>query len=245
MAEIDLATKTLQLAIKSDTESILDGLAVYHIPNSGPGSEYVIEGNKINGFLGEVPADLLITGDALASQLGLTAGTAFNSDAGWLKVLYMGKVLFVAKRPFRYNLSWDRINAVDGVYGNRTIDIGSNTYRVRLMKGGENDTGSAKEGAYGRNEWNTIMYSLISCARVGHLGAKVGQLWNSYTNDQLGIGGESNPDGSYTWCQETDPNDSSQRVCRGSSSVSGFVSYSSYAVGSVFGWRPVLELVQN
>ena len=43
------------------------------------------------GFFGEVPASELITGDALASQVGISGGTSQNSTAGWLKFAYKGK----------------------------------------------------------------------------------------------------------------------------------------------------------
>ena len=241
-------------AEKAIKKLIEETAGVYHVPDSGPGPQYVIEGNRINGFFGEVSANQLISGDDLASEIGLTAGTAFNSDAGWLKVVYREKVLFVAKKPFRYELSWEDIYDVGAigelaepyngtVAQDAEVTINGDTYRVRLLKGGEDDTEADKEGAYGRNEWNTIMYSLVSCADDGHLGAMIGQLWASYSNDDVGIGGESGPDGKAIWCQETDPDDSSRRVRRGFARVSDWITSSSDSSRTSRGWRPVLQLI--
>lgn len=241
-------------AERSLAQKIEDALGAYHVPDSGPGPEYVVAGDRINGFFGEVSANDLIDGDSLASDLGLTAGTGFNSDAGWLKVIYQKAVLFVAKRPFRYDLSWEDIYNVGAVGPlaeapngsvdqDAEIEIDGNTYKIRLLKGGEDDTEDDKEGAYGQNEWNTIMYSLIACREDGHLGAKVGQLWANYSNDDLGIGGQSDPDGRRCWCQETDPNDSDRRVYRGAFHVSDFDTVSATSSNALYGWRPVLQLI--
>jgi len=202
----------------------------------------------------EVSANQLISGDDLASEIGLTAGTAFNSDAGWIKYEFNGKTCYMAKRPFRHDLSWEDIYNVGAVgelaeAPNGTVDqdaevnIDGKTYRVRLLRGGAEDTEADKEGAFGENEWNTIMYAIVACADDGHLGVKAGNWWASYSNDDVGIGGESNPDGRRSWCQETDPNDSSRRVVRGAGRVSGWSTSSSDYSHTNNGWRPVIELI--
>jgi hypothetical protein len=71
--------------------------------------EPLLAGTYEHGYYGEVPAGEFITGDQLATQVGLTAGTAFNSDADWLKFSLDNRTLYVAKKPFRYNLSWVRL----------------------------------------------------------------------------------------------------------------------------------------
>ena len=45
------------------------------------------------GFFGEVPASEFITGDALASECGISQGLSQNSTAGWLKFAYKGEIL--------------------------------------------------------------------------------------------------------------------------------------------------------
>ena len=79
----------------------------------GPGSLTYDDTTK-TGYYGHTTAAELITGDALASQIGLTAGISQYSDAGWEKFFVgadadcnpdnIDKVLYIAKKTFRYNL---------------------------------------------------------------------------------------------------------------------------------------------
>ena len=100
-----------------------------------PGPKALRGGNLQAGFFGEVPVSEFITGDELARRIGLTAGVSQFSNEPWLKFSYLGKVEFVAKKSFRHSISWDDINAVGAVFGNKTININGKTYKVRLMKG--------------------------------------------------------------------------------------------------------------
>ena len=102
-----------------------------------PGSPYLISGTMQEGFFGEVPASELITGDALASECGISQGTSQFSSEGWLKFAYQGKIQFVAKKPIRHSISWDAINTANCVYGDsgdKTVVIGGKTYKVTLMR---------------------------------------------------------------------------------------------------------------
>lgn len=135
-----------------------------------PGSKVVIAGNSDYGFFGEVTAAELISGDALAALLGLTAGAGQNSNAGWLKVVDNGKMLLIAKQALRYNVSWNNINAVKAVFG-RKVTIGGVNYIVRL---------------FSSTEWDRFMYPL-------HV--DFGQ-WAQYTNADLNVG---TGNGRYSW----------------------------------------------
>ena len=102
-----------------------------------PGSAKLIAGDGEEGFFGEVPASELITGDALASECGISQGTSINSTAGWLKFAYKGEIQFVAKKPIRCSISWKAINTAKCVYGDsgdKTVVIGGKTYKVTLMR---------------------------------------------------------------------------------------------------------------
>src|SRR5690554_5978523 len=79
--------------------------------NVGPGPQELIAGNPGAGFYGEVPVSELITGDLLASTIGLTEGTVLHSNEPWLKFALDGKTLYVAKKPFRHSIPWDQIHA--------------------------------------------------------------------------------------------------------------------------------------
>lgn len=135
-----------------------------------PGSKVVIAGNSDYGFFGEVTAEELISGDALAALLGLTAGVSQNSNAGWLKAIDNGKMLLIAKQSLRHTISWNDINAVKAVFG-RKVTIGGVNYIVRL---------------FSSTEWDRFMYPL-------HV--QFGQ-WAQYTDANLNV---NTGNGRATW----------------------------------------------
>lgn len=126
------------------------------------GNKTVIAGDSNYGFYGEVSAEDFISGDDLASLIGLTAGISQNSDAGWLKVIDGSKMLLIAKKTFRHTISWNDINAVNAVFGT-IVTIGGVKYIVRLFSSAE---------------WDRFMYPL-------HV--DFGQ-WAQYTNADLNVG---------------------------------------------------------
>ena len=182
------------------------------------GSNTIVAGDSNYGFYGEVSSEDFISGDDLASLIGLTAGTSQNSDAGWLKVVDNSKMLLIAKKSFRYTVSWNNINAVDAVFG-RIITLNGVKYILRLLS---------------TTEWDKFMYPL----HAEH--PNNAPVWAEYTDADLLVH-YSYGNGSYTW---TSTRSSSARVLRGSSGVSysynDAPSYSSSSSGG-YGWRPVLE----
>lgn len=101
-------------------------------------------GDHWRGFYGEVTAQELISGDALAAMLGLTAGNARNSEEGWLKFAHRGNRLFIAKKTFRGAISWNNIDAVGAAFGKK-VRIGNAIYLCRLMS---------------TTEWNDLIYPI-------------------------------------------------------------------------------------
>jgi hypothetical protein len=147
--------------------------------------EPLVAGTYEQGYYGEVSSVDFINGDALATQIGLTTGTAFNSDAGWLKFSLDYKTLYVSKRPFRYSVSWDQINAVGAVFGTTQVTINGKTYKVRLLKGrGDNLINAAVKGydvpATHGSEWNRLMYHVA--------GAPLGNASNSLASEGITLG---------------------------------------------------------
>ncbi len=202
-------------------------------------------------FQGEVPVNELISGDALASLVGLSAGTSQFSGEPWLHFVdpIDGKTKYIAKKPFRHSLSWDQINAVDCVYG-KEVTIQGKQYICRLIRGANSDpyvgsSGYDTEGTWG-SEWNRLMYPI--CALTGNAtydvfnpdGPQPGT-WANYdqTNDLYLL----THDGRYSWCQETHSGNTNQRVYRGFNGVSRVNPVSSSVASSGYGWRPCLELV--
>lgn len=210
-----------------------------------PGETTPVAGDSDYGFFGEVHPDDLINGEYLALKLGLTAGTIQHTDTPWLKFALDGKTLFVAKKALRNNLSWNHINAVDAVYGDKEIEIKGHKYKVRLMKTGLVDPMPNTSTACKESEWNKLMLPIHieakdeSWAYPNNVEDEVPYWGIDYTDEDL-LTHNSFGNGSYSWCQETY---SSSRMGRGSNGVS-YAGYNSpgHAYISV-GWRPVLELV--
>lgn len=178
-----------------------------------------------------------------------------HSNEPWLHFILDGVELYVAKKPYRYNLSWDHIDAVGAVYGSKTVVINDKTYKVRLLKSVANGNmyaggvGYDPVGAYG-SEWNRLFYPIHSGNHtepknptpVSGEGIHFGTL-AQYTDADLVIQ-RSVGNGRGNWCQETSSSDSTKRVIRGNIGVSRLDWNTTSAVYSNYGWRPVLELVE-
>ena len=86
--------------------------------SDAPGSKYLLAGQRdAFGYFGIVPSADFISGDALASALGITAGSSINSDTPWLKLIKKGKVLFHPLEPLRHSIPWNAIYEAGAVYG--------------------------------------------------------------------------------------------------------------------------------
>jgi hypothetical protein len=200
-------------------------------------------------WYGEVSAEKLIDGIELAKLIGLTAGTAQHSNAGWLHVGLDRTELLIAKRPLRHSVSWDHLNAVNAVYGNRTVEINGQQYKVRLPKGANSDPASTVTGydaphSHG-SEWNRIFYRLTNDVYLEAQNTKASETpfthLAQYSEADLILDYRvPEPNGSYSWCQETA---GVYRVIRGYRGVSHFTRVTPSGVISQLGWRPVLEKV--
>lgn len=213
--------------------------------------------NAIDGveFFGEVATSEFITGDALASKIGLTSGVSQYSNEPWLHFVLDGKTLYVAKKTYRHSVTWDQINTAGAVFGTKTVEINGRTYKVRLLKSvanGDSYTGSQTYDpiqAYG-SEWNRLFYPIHSGKHttssnpspVSGEGIRFGTL-AQYTDADLVVHNAVG-NGSYSWCQETPSTSTGSRVIRGFNGVSYLSRSTASDVYSNRGWRPVLELVE-
>lgn len=211
---------------------------------SGSGEGELIAGTLEHGYYGEVSASEFINGNDLAVQVGLTAGGAFNSDAGWLKFSLDYKTLYVAKKPFRYSISWNQLNSVGIVSGTTTVTINGKLYKVRLLKGrgdGLNTTIS-----YGNDtlpthnsEWNRLMYHVAASINGTNISSEgiVSGDWAQFSNADLGLNGLS------SLCQEVITGNTNI-VARGSQGAGIIEQINRTSVYTFVGWRPCLELVE-
>ena len=240
----------------------------------GPGAQEMVAYDPVTdtGYYGEVAVADLFTGDALAAAIGLSAGTSQHSTSGWLKfyvganascyrpedapVAGQGYVVFIAKRPYRNNLSWDSIYQTGAVYGVNnnglyptgtpqnqltTVTTGGNTFKVQLMTGAEDDptswTGTTPtdpvEGE--TSYWNELMYRV----HVDVPARLNGVNWDSLTDSDIAV---ALGDGRASWMQETRADSTSLRVNRGLLSLLRFDANGSSVTNTPYGWRPMLVI---
>lgn len=227
-----------------------------------PGPKNLISGTMQEGFFGEVSSGELITGDSLASQVGISQGTSQHSTAGWLKFAYKGKIQFIAKKPIRNSISWDAINTAKCVYGDsgdKQIIVDGKIYKVRLMRAldpsiNPKAAASAYSGTVNHgSEWNRLMCQIHEQALnkswdyPDNVESDIGILEHSLGNGTNGMYNDvdlvvKSGDGSYSWCQEMGTT-TSHRLLRGLGGVSASNNRTSSTATSGYGWRPVLELV--
>lgn len=181
------------------------------LPNDLPGPQTLSGGDITGGYFGEVSAANFITGNDLCEMLGLTAGVAQNSDAGWLKYASDNQILYVAKKTFRHTIAWNDINAVGAAFGNSVVAIGNHIFAYRLLSSAE---------------WNKLIYPV-------HV--DFGQ-WAQFTNADLLVH-SSFGNGSYSW---TSTPQSSNRITRGYTGVTHPDNYNPSSAYADLGFRPVL-----
>lgn len=221
---------------------------------TGPGAKALIAGDAEKGYFGEVSSAELITGEALAAAVGLTAGTVQNSTTSWLKFMHGKRTLFVPKLTIRQGVSWDKLYSAGVVYGvegpgqyigsdnipvnqNKILVIGGNAYIVRLLRGGDTNPASKIGG-----EVDDLLFRLWEHDPSG-------SFWTQQTAAAIGFSGN----GQYSWVQESPgPSPSlvgGNRVWRIASLAPSLkdvlTSNMSSASTASFGWRPALELIPN
>ena len=264
---------TTSARTKSSAVDGVDFVKFFEPIDTGPGpstcDNFLYDSSTDTGYYGFVDSNLLINGTDLSNFLNITSGTLFNDNIGWLKFYSHGKILFIAKRPLRYNISWSQIYNAGAVYGldgfgpytsgtnvnqNRILTIGDYSYRIRLMTGahinpytrGDNCSDNGGENS----EWNELIYRvhdiIPNCGLDGlsvtyHGGNQIGQNWFNFNDLDLGVGNTVN--GRRTWTQETSFNLSAGRCRRGQGSIAGFSLTDRESATAFDGWRPVLELI--
>lgn len=228
------------------------------IENSGPGSKVVGKGTRALGYFGSVTNDLVFPDQQLHELFPLTEGTAINQDADWLKFVNGGKVLFIAKKPLRTDISWRTLyqaGLVYGVNGTGRSPMGDSTnqlkivksggfkYRLRLIQGADaNPSGSLYNVPdpieYRNSEWTRLLM------RVSEKDPSA-TFWERFTDDDLGhtdAGGTN-----LSWCYETHPYSvGNHRVSRGYPDITGVAATEGTATsggGLKMAWRPCLEYI--
>lgn len=208
----------------------------------------IFYGRPNGPFLGEVTAADFITGSALASAIGLTAGYLRNDAEPWLKFKdpIDGKTKLLPRKHIRVGLSWNQLSNHSAVHGTQ-VTIQGQTYIVRLPR--TRPDGSAlingvvgydHQAAHG-SEWNRLMYHISgrpfndASNTLASEGLHEGD-WAQYSEVVLDTLSDY-----FSLCQEKTQD--GYALIRGEKGVS-YISIAS-VTGTSFGWRPVLELVEQ
>lgn len=204
-------------------------------------------GDLVDGvrFFGEQPTTGFINGTRLASQIGLTQGTAQHSNEPWLHFELDGKTLYVAKKTYRYSISWNSIHARGAVFGTRTVVINGLTYKVRLLTGANTNptpaTGGYNPVGTEDSEWNRLIYIVHNGVHTNRNNKTPPGAWPLYGDTDLVVH-SSGGNGHGSWTQETNAASAGQCVARGYLGVTHFLFNASSSTLTYYGWRPVLEL---
>lgn len=209
-------------------------------------------------FQGTVANADFISGDALASAIGLTAGVSINSTTSpWFHWIAHGRDLFVPQYALRWQISWNAIYQVGAVHGTSGVGIPTNTtsprsqnamvtiadkvYRVRLLKGANTNpyqgfTTGHDIVSQQQSEWNALWYPIIDDPNaLSFTGEKqahyaIGAVWMTGTG------------GSASWVQEVNSTNASAALSRGADGPSYAQANTTPSIASSnYAWRPCLE----
>ncbi len=176
-----------------------------------------------------------------------------QGNPDWLRFRYQGKTLLVAAKPIKDSLSWVDIARAGAVHGDGTRvriegrsyrqnaqveDQQGNRYRVRLLNCGKHTLDNS-------SEWNALIGG-VHWGDGDFLRSPDGQfgwLENPMTNADLQLGTNR---GAASWCREVmDIHGRPHAVNRGYLTVARYHATDYTFRGYGFGWRPVLELIED
>lgn len=193
------------------------------------------------GFFPDNKDDRIITNAALTAAVGLTGGTMINPDAGWFKFMDKGKLLYVAKLPFRSGSETQVLESLGIRDGRKTIEIAGKTYKVRLLNGWNTAVAAMGAGNTSNHpatvdtEFSRLFYRL--CKDGGMVGE---DRWGEYTKEELGFS-SNYAIGSGTLCMEWIS--TTYYLIRGATGLKDAHVGNFSGATQARGWRPVLELV--
>lgn len=191
-------------------------------------------------FIEELSNTQFISYADLTSLVGVTQGTAINEGAGWLRFEMDGVELIVAKKNIRDSISWIDLSGNECIYGNTVVDINGSKYRLRLLKGADEDpTSVAHNTSYAEgthnSEWSRLFYPIVN-DDSNIVGLDISAPYRSVDLDM-------SANRCRSWCQETSSTSPGRKIYRGGYGPSSFYSYSGSSNESSYGWRPCLELI--
>lgn len=219
-------------------------------------------GNSYSIFLGEVFSEDFIDGETLASQMTLTNGRPINSDTSWLKFFYLDEIIYIPKKPVRHNIQWSAIYMSGAVYGSgdcggvnlkskkiqdSRVYVNDNNYQVSLIQSSDSKS-NVSPALVGHglsctksSEWNNLLFPIHEgCNDFIHTVDDVPfNVWESYTDEDLGIG--TRQKGGASWTQEVSNDGYGSPTYRGRRGISHYATHILPTSVEYFGWRPALR----
>lgn len=165
----------------------------------------------------------------------------------WHKIQDGDKTLLICDRVILVSVSWDTLNAAGYVTG-KEVTIDGARYKCRLMTGGSNYRNSSDPYAGGtptNNEWDRfVSREEVVTGLPAPLSSDLDSSMNT-TDHNSTHNNFWHWIGVYTWCQETYSQNTSFRAVRGYTSARRWNCGSSSDVHPLYGFRPVLEVLNT
>lgn len=214
-----------------------------------PGPKDLIAGDMSAGFFGEVSVDKLWDGVGLAGEVGITQGVSQHRNEPWLKIATHERIIFVSKKSYRSNISWNHINSKGAIFGEVSVGKNGIKYKVRVLEGANKNPFNENEGAdLHYSEWNRLIIPISKAAKDGDWVKPENvendyEYWGvDYNLSDLGLTSDSG-NGYHPWCQEKATN--GDYLGKGRDGVETNVLRSGGTDGPGVGWRPVLEVIEE
>jgi hypothetical protein len=168
--------------ISATDRTVSPNYPIVTVPRRGAGSNVLKAGDFNYGYFGSLPSSSFININALRAAVNFLLGTVQNVSPKWHKFARNGKVIYVPEQLPVNQITWTQLynaglvfgsndngpyNAGANVNQNAQVTIGPDTYRVRLMRGYNDDynvfaptTNVAEPAEAFTCEWDDFMYPL-------------------------------------------------------------------------------------
>jgi hypothetical protein len=248
--------------ISASDRTVSQNYAITVVPRRGAGPNVLQVGDYNYGYFGSIVSASFINATALRTAVNFALGTVVNAAPKWHKYARNGKVIYVPETPLVSNtISWKQLydaglvfgtgdngpyNAGANVLQNAQVTIGPDTYRVRLMRGYNDDYNVFPASATVAEpvetftcEWDDFVYPLCSLVPTAQRMANRASLT---TGQLVGVGG-------YTVAVQEKVTNAGNTIAlyRGVSSAArtGIAQRSSVSYSTAtLAWWPVLELIE-
>jgi N-acetylneuraminic acid mutarotase len=229
-----------------------NGAGTLNVYGFRPLLEYIGEAPPADLYYGEVLEADLISAPAFSALVGMSAiGSVTNASSNWLKYRYLGKTVYMSKKPLRHAMTWEQLDTLGLTKGQSTFTFGGKGYTVRLP------TGAAAEPSYYNivatgGSFNDLIYPVYGGVSLAQPEVQAYPRWAAFTDAELGFGTDKNSAaggiGTLNWCQELVVGNAS-RLVRGYNDADNagirqiltgwYIALN--GTQTYAGWRPIIE----